>query len=57
MVGKCPTTIVWKCTIRYLPERRVVQPGEQEEARRLDGAARHDDQLGLPGVRDAVAVR
>ncbi len=38
---------------QVLAERRVVQPREEEEARRLDGAARHDDQLGLPGVRVA----
>ncbi len=35
-------------------ERRVVHPGQQQQARRLDGATRHDDQLGIPGARDAV---
>ena len=35
-------------------EGRVLQTGEQEDARRLDGTAGHDDELGVHRARGAV---
>ncbi len=52
--GKCPTTIVWKCTIRYLPSAGCSSPERRRRRGVSMAPARHDDQLGFPGVRDPV---
>ena len=49
MDGKCPTTMVWKCTIRNRPSAGWSNPEEEKSARCLNGAGcPTTTQLGLP---------